>query len=61
MHLSERVDRRELRLPRSHRASTSFGDVQENNVPGLYDEPFPYENTFGFHFAGMVGHDFFKP
>ena len=38
----------------------SFGDVQENNVPGMYDGPFPYENTFGFHLAGMVGHDFLK-
>jgi len=39
----------------------SFGDVEEENVPGLYDGPFPWENTFGFHLAGMVGHDFFKP
>lgn len=39
----------------------SFGDVQESNVAGLYDGPFPWENTFGFHLAGMVGHDFFKP
>jgi predicted aspartyl protease len=39
----------------------SFGDVQEHNVPGLYDGPFPWENTFGFYLAGMVGHDFFKP
>jgi len=39
----------------------SLGDVQENNVPGLYDGPFPYENKFGFHLAGMVGHDFLKP
>jgi hypothetical protein len=39
----------------------SFGQVQERNVPGLYDGPFPWENTFGFHLAGMVGHDFFKP
>jgi hypothetical protein len=37
----------------------SFG-VQENNVQGLYDGPFPWEETFGFHLAGMVGHDFFK-
>jgi hypothetical protein len=22
---------------------------------------FPGEKTFGFHLAGMVGHDFFKP
>jgi Aspartyl protease/Tetratricopeptide repeat len=39
----------------------SFGDVQEDNVPGLYDGPFPWENSFGFSLAGMVGHDFFKP
>lgn len=39
----------------------SFGDIQEDNVAGLYDGPFPWENAFGFHLAGMVGHDFFKP
>jgi Aspartyl protease/Tetratricopeptide repeat len=39
----------------------SFGDIEEDDVPGLYDGPFPWENTFGFHLAGMVGHDFFKP
>jgi len=39
----------------------SFGDVKEQNVGGLYDGPFPWENMFGFHLAGMVGHDFFKP
>jgi predicted aspartyl protease len=39
----------------------SFGDLREDNVAGLYDGPFPWENTFGFHLAGMVGHDFFKP
>jgi hypothetical protein len=39
----------------------SFGGIQEDNVPGLYDGPFPWEYTFGFHLAGMVGHDFFKP
>jgi len=38
----------------------SFGDIKEENVPGLYDGPFPWEHTFGFHLAGMVGHDFFK-
>jgi hypothetical protein len=38
----------------------SFGDVKEEKVPGLYDGPFPWENMFGFHLAGMVGHDFFK-
>jgi hypothetical protein len=39
----------------------SFGNIEEDNVAGLYDGPFPWENTFGFHLAGMVGHDFFKP
>ena len=39
----------------------SFGGIKEENVPGLYDGPFPWENMFGFHLAGMVGHDFFKP
>jgi hypothetical protein len=39
----------------------SFGEVQETNVPGLYDGPFPWQSSFGFELAGMVGHDFFKP
>jgi Aspartyl protease/Tetratricopeptide repeat len=39
----------------------SFGDIQEHDVPGLFDGPFPWEHTFGFYLAGMVGHDFFKP
>lgn len=38
----------------------SFGGIRETNVPGIYDGPFPWESTFGFHLAGMVGHDFFK-
>ena len=39
----------------------SFGGIQEDNVPGLYDGPFPWEHLFGFYLAGMIGHDFFKP
>jgi predicted aspartyl protease len=39
----------------------SFGDIKEEKVPGLFDGPFPWENSFGFYLAGMVGHDFFKP
>jgi predicted aspartyl protease len=39
----------------------SLGDIKEENVQGVYDGPFPWENTFGFHLAGMVGHEFFKP
>jgi hypothetical protein len=42
-------------------AQVSFGDITEENVAGVYDGPFPWENSFGFHLAGMVGHDFFKP
>jgi len=30
-------------------------------VPGIYDGPFPSESSVGFHLAGMVGHEFFKP
>jgi len=39
----------------------SFGNIKEKNVQGVYDGPFPWENTFGFHLSGMVGHEFFKP
>jgi hypothetical protein len=39
----------------------SFGEIKADNVSGLYDGPFAWENMFGFHLAGMVGHDFFKP
>lgn len=39
----------------------SFGDIKQENVPGLYDGPFPWEKMFGFHLAGMIGHDFLKP
>ncbi len=39
----------------------SFGDLAEENVRGLFDGPFPWEDTYGFYLAGMVGHDFFKP
>jgi predicted aspartyl protease len=39
----------------------SLGAVQEADVPGLYDGPFPWQTSFGFELAGMVGHDFFKP
>jgi predicted aspartyl protease len=39
----------------------SFGGIMEEDVAGLYDGPFPWEGTFGFYLAGMVGHDFFKP
>jgi predicted aspartyl protease len=39
----------------------SLGDIKEENVQGVYDGPFPFENTFGFYLAGMVGHEFFRP
>ena len=39
----------------------SFGGATETDVPGLYDGPFPWESSFGFRLAGMVGHDFFRP
>ncbi len=39
----------------------SLGDIKEENVQGVYDGPFPWQYMFGFHLAGMVGHDFFKP
>jgi len=39
----------------------SFGNIKEENVQGVYDGPFLWENMFGFHLAGMVGHEFFKP
>ena len=38
----------------------AFGNAKQQNVLGLYDGPFPWETMFGFHLAGMVGHDFFK-
>jgi hypothetical protein len=38
----------------------SFGDIVEENVPGLFDGPFPWQTMFGFQLAGMIGHDFFK-
>ena len=38
----------------------AVGEISEQNVPGLYDGPFPWENEFGFHLAGMFGSDFLK-
>jgi Aspartyl protease/Tetratricopeptide repeat len=39
----------------------SLGNVQEENVQGVFDGPFPWENSFGFFLAGMVGHEFLRP
>jgi predicted aspartyl protease len=36
----------------------TVGEITEDNVAGLYDGPFPWENEFGFHLAGMFGNDF---
>lgn len=36
------------------------GGLKQVNVAGLYDGPFPWENEFGFHLAGMFGNDFLK-
>ena len=38
----------------------ALGGLVETNVAGLYDGPFPWEQSFGFHLAGMVGHDLFR-
>jgi predicted aspartyl protease len=38
----------------------TVGEITEQNVAGLYDGPFPWENEFGFHLAGMFGSDFLK-
>jgi hypothetical protein len=50
-----------LRLVPYSVRQVSLGDVRENDVQGLYDGPFPWEDSFGFHLAGMVGHEFLKP
>ncbi len=39
----------------------SLGKVREENVQGVFDGPFPWENSFGFFLAGMVGHEFLRP
>lgn len=41
-------------------AQFTVGEIAVQNVPGLYDGPFPWENEFGFHLAGMFGSDFLK-
>lgn len=41
-------------------AQFTVGEIAEQNVPGLYDGPFSWENEFGFHLAGMFGSDFLK-
>ncbi len=50
-----------LKIVPYHVDEVSLGEIDEKNVAGLYDGPFPWENAWGFHVAGMVGHDFFKP
>ena len=41
-------------------AEFTLGEITEQNVTGLYDGPFPWENQFGFRLAGMFGNDFLK-
>ncbi|MGH9747471.1 MAG: aspartyl protease family protein [Candidatus Acidiferrales bacterium] len=41
-------------------AQFTVGEISEQNVPGLYDGPFPWEDAFGFHLSGMFGNDFLK-
>jgi hypothetical protein len=38
----------------------TVGALSQQNVPGIYDGPFPWENSFGFRLAGMFGSDFLK-
>ena len=40
--------------------SLALGADEERNVAGLFEGPFPWEETFGFRLVGMVGHDFFR-
>lgn len=39
----------------------ALGAAEERNVNGLFEGPFPWEETFGFRLVGMVGHEFFRP
>jgi predicted aspartyl protease len=39
----------------------SLGEASEKNVRGWFEGPFPWEYSFGFRLAGMVGHEFFRP
>jgi predicted aspartyl protease len=39
----------------------SLGGARQRNVRGWYEGPFPWEHTFGFRLAGMIGHVFFRP
>jgi hypothetical protein len=41
--------------------SLALGAAQERDVRGVYEGPFPWEDTFGFRLVGMVGHEFFRP
>ena len=38
----------------------TVGEIAQQNVAGLYDGSFPWENEFGFRLAGMFGSDFLK-
>jgi len=39
----------------------SFGDIKEENVPGLYDGPFPWHYMFGFHSRAWSATSFSSP
>lgn len=41
--------------------SLKVGPVQVNNSTGTFEGVFPWEHTYGFLLAGMIGADFFKP
>jgi hypothetical protein len=41
-------------------SEVSRGEAKQQNVSGIYDGPFPWENAWAFRVAGMVSHDFFK-
>jgi predicted aspartyl protease len=38
-----------------------LGDAKEQNVRGLFVEPFDLENRFGFRIGGIISHGFFRP
>jgi len=38
----------------------ALGSAKEQNVNGLFEGPFPWEQTYGFRLVGMVGHEFFR-
>lgn len=39
----------------------NVGPIQVTNRLGTFEGVFPWEHTYGFLLAGMIGHDFFNP